>query len=109
MLSDWVKGAGERMVEELAAYPCDVVGDMRELLPAGLRASVAPDDLDDAALLAVAVETIVGMLRHTDALTRELRGAERRSTRMSRRLTVRTRRRLGQVADGLRRLARLPA
>ena len=57
----------------------------------------------------VAVEAIVGMLRHTEALTRELRRAERRSTRMSRRLTVRTRRRLGRAADRLRRVARLPA
>lgn len=71
--AEWFDAAGHRMVDELKAYPCHVVGDLDDLLPAALPVSRSPDarspdDVTDAELAETAVETIVGMLRHAETL-----------------------------------------
>jgi hypothetical protein len=62
----WVSERSAAIVQELRAYPCQVVGDLSDLLRADVGDSVSPDDYDAEALLALAVDTMVGMLRHTD-------------------------------------------
>ncbi|HEX6443561.1 MAG TPA: hypothetical protein VF053_00620 [Streptosporangiales bacterium] len=84
---DWFDAAGHRMVDELKAYPCHVVGDLDDLLPAEVPVSRSPgarspDDVTDAELAQTAVETIVGMLRHAETLTAEGPGPGRRRRRL---------------------------
>jgi hypothetical protein len=72
--ADWFDAAGHRMVDELKAYPCHVVGDLDDLLPVDVPVSRSadarsPDDVTDAEIAQTAVETIVGMLRHAETLT----------------------------------------
>jgi hypothetical protein len=66
-LASWVEQRSKEMVEELASYPCRIVGDLDDLLPAGVQDSRSPDDYDDSELLSLAVSTMVGMLRHTSS------------------------------------------
>ncbi len=69
----WVQDTSRRMIEQLRGYPCQVVGDLEELLPtvAG-DPGVSPDALPAEVLLETAVESIVGMLRNTDRLVTDL-------------------------------------
>lgn len=105
-LADWVRRTGERMAEEARAYPCQIAGDADDLIPAELRSATAPDDLDDAVLLEVAVDTIVQMLRRTDSLSAKPNGSDGAMSTKMRKLTLDTRRRIGQGADRLRRLGK---
>ncbi|AGL17189.1 hypothetical protein [Actinoplanes sp. N902-109] len=68
--SGWVADLAERQIRELSSYPCRIAGELAELRPTGMRAGTTPDELGDAELLHVAVETIVGMLEHADTLSR---------------------------------------
>jgi hypothetical protein len=70
--AEWVAGLAERQIEELAAYPCQVAGDLAELRPVTTRTASAPtpDELDDGQVLAVALETIVDLLGHAESLRR---------------------------------------
>ncbi|MFI7541920.1 hypothetical protein [Actinoplanes sp. NPDC049599] len=64
----WVLDLAEQQIKELDEYPCQVVGDLAELRPAGVRPAAGPDELNDAQVLAVALETIVGLLGHAESL-----------------------------------------
>jgi hypothetical protein len=64
----WVVEMAERQIAELRAYPCEVAGDLAELRPVDLKPAPTPDELDDGALLQTAIETIIGMLGHAEAL-----------------------------------------
>ncbi|MQA80422.1 MAG: hypothetical protein GEV10_18405 [Streptosporangiales bacterium] len=77
-MADWVTTAAKRMVAEFDDFPCQVAGDLDDLVPRDLRASSSPDDLDEASMLHVAVETIVGMLDHTRELVDEMAVREAR-------------------------------
>ncbi len=94
----WVHDLADRQIKELLDYPCDVVGDLEDLRPAGsaAAATTSPDDLDDARLLEAAVDTIIGMLGHADELGRRADAAE--SDVLSR-----LRRRAGSIKRNLRR------
>lgn len=76
--ADWVTAAAERMVAEFDDFPCEIAGDLADLVPRDLRAAPSPDDLDDTAMLRVAVETIVGMLDHTREVLDESAAREAR-------------------------------
>ena len=91
----WVLDLAEQQIKELEEYPCHVVGDLAELRPAGLRQTPTPDELDDAQVLAAAVETIIGLLGHAETLA----GAADRDqahTRLGRRVA-------GRLKRGLRK------
>jgi hypothetical protein len=64
----WVLDLAERQIKELDEYPCQVVGDLAELRPGTMSQQSSPDQLDDAQVLAAAVETIIGLLGHADTL-----------------------------------------
>ncbi|NUS53040.1 MAG: hypothetical protein HOQ22_18625, partial [Nocardioidaceae bacterium] len=66
-LAPWVEQRSKELAEELATYPCHLVGSTDDLLPTGLRESRSPDEYDDTELLDLAVHTIVGMVRHSRA------------------------------------------
>jgi hypothetical protein len=98
----WVLDLAEQQIKELTEYPCEVVGDLEELRPvldpgsAGAPA-LSPDELDDGQVLAVALETIVGLLGHADALAA-------RADRDGGRVGARVKRRAADVwRRGLRR------
>ena len=95
-LADWAAGAAKQMVEDLRGYPCQVAGDLDDLVPGRLDGADSPDDLDDSRLLAVAIETIVGMLGHADSLAKRnddlKRSAEQGLSRRLRRAAGRFRR-----------------
>lgn len=104
--AEWFDAAGHRMVDELKAYPCHVVGDLDDLLPADVPVSRSPDsrspdDVTDAELVQTAVETIVGMLRHAETLTVEVPLPRRR-----RRVPARARGMIRKARSRLRRLRR---
>lgn len=71
--AEWVAGLAEKQIEELAAYPCRVAGDLAELRPVAIRETGTPDDLDDSAVLTTAIETIIGMLSHAEAIDQRSR------------------------------------
>ncbi|MGA8114426.1 MAG: hypothetical protein WCA46_12235 [Actinocatenispora sp.] len=106
-MGEWVAATAKQMVEDLREYPCHISGSLDDLIPVGMAASVAPDDIEDTALLAVAVETIVGMLAHTDAVRR---GVARTGPGVVPAVRSGVSRRLGQAArrlgvfDAVRRL-----
>ncbi|MQA03819.1 MAG: hypothetical protein GEV07_14210 [Streptosporangiales bacterium] len=102
-LADWIRDTAEQMADDVRQYKCDVAGDPADLVPAELREGTAPDEVSEEVLLQTAVETIVGMLKHTDRTTRRMRPAEADMSRRVRRFTVRAKRRLGSAADRLRR------
>jgi hypothetical protein len=66
----WVLDTAERQIKELSDYPCDIVGDLEELRPGAMHQTHSPDELGESQVLQAAIETIVGMLGHADALTR---------------------------------------
>ena len=66
----WVLDLAEAQIKELGDYPCQVAGDLAELRPATMQPAPAPDELDDARVLATAIETIIGLLGHADELSR---------------------------------------
>lgn len=68
----WVESRSAQVVEELSAYPCHVVGDLEDLRPTQFSASRSPDHYTAEELLGVAVESIVGMVRHTDRTVGDL-------------------------------------
>lgn len=76
--ADWLDAAAHRMVDELKAFPCRVVGDLDDLLPTDTAVLRSPDDVTDAELAQTAVETIVGMLRHAETLVAEAQPSPRR-------------------------------
>lgn len=92
-LHPWVVEHGTAIVEELRGIPCDVVGDLDELLPAAEPASgPVPDDVDDSAVAAVAVETISAVLyrshereteQYTNQIARLTDQLERRTARVA--------------------------
>ncbi|GIF14253.1 hypothetical protein [Actinoplanes teichomyceticus] len=65
----WVLALTEERIEELRAYPCDVVGDLDELRPADLRPAVSPDEVTESQLLDVAIEALIGMIGYADGLS----------------------------------------
>ncbi|TCB98347.1 hypothetical protein E0H26_08120 [Micromonospora zingiberis] len=67
--ADWVRDLAERQISELREFPCQVVGDLDELRPARSTPGGSPGAVDDAHLLDVAIETIVDMLGHAEALS----------------------------------------
>ncbi|GIJ12897.1 hypothetical protein ACFFMR_00205 [Micromonospora andamanensis] len=97
--ADWVRELAEQQIKELQDYPCRIVGDLDELRPTVMRQSISPDDLDEEQLLQVAVETIVGMLAHADALSQPPAGDHDNVNVLSR---LRTR-----AAGGVKRRLRL--
>ncbi|NLU77691.1 hypothetical protein HCA58_04620 [Micromonospora sp. HNM0581] len=99
--ADWVREKAEQQIRELQDYPCQVVGDLDELRPTAMRQSISPDELDDHQLLQVAIETIVGMLAHTDALSQRPE-AEHDDVNVLSRLRTRA----GGVRRRLRRVTR---
>ncbi|SCL29279.1 hypothetical protein GA0070616_3855 [Micromonospora nigra] len=68
--AEWVSDLADQQIKELRDYPCQVVGDLAELRPTGMKQTLIPDDLADAQVLDAAIQTIVGMLGHADALGR---------------------------------------
>jgi hypothetical protein len=64
----WVLDLAEQQIKELDEYPCRVVGDLAELRPGAVPQTAGPDELDDARVLATALETIVGLLGHAESL-----------------------------------------
>jgi hypothetical protein len=64
----WVIATGTAMVDEIRTLPCDVVGDLDELLPpADPVTGPIPDDVSDGEVAEVAVETISAVLYQTHA------------------------------------------
>jgi hypothetical protein len=80
------------MVQELRESGCHVVGDLDDLVPRDFADSRSPDDYTAEELLELAVRSMVGMLRHTDAEVQRLE-----STVAT--LRDRLRRLRGQLAD----------
>ncbi|MET0422283.1 MAG: hypothetical protein ABW046_00315 [Actinoplanes sp.] len=70
--SGWVLDQAELQIKELREYPCRIAGDLDELRPVALRDDPAPDEVDDAQVLAAAIETIIGLVGHADALGRRV-------------------------------------
>lgn len=100
-LAEWAQGATKQMVEDLRAYPCQVAGDLEDLVPGRMDGADSPDDIGDDRLLAVAIEAIVGMLDHTDQLAK-------RHDSLKRALNERgLARRLRRAAGRVRRMGRL--
>jgi hypothetical protein len=66
----WVLEVAEQQIKELEAYPCHIVGDLAELRPTSMKQTSSPDELDDGQVLSTAIETIIGMLGHAEALSR---------------------------------------
>ncbi|BCJ32695.1 hypothetical protein Athai_01980 [Actinocatenispora thailandica] len=67
-LGDWVRDAARRQVAELAAFPCEVDGDLTDLVPGELRERGNPDRLSTAELLDASVQTIVDLLERLESL-----------------------------------------
>jgi hypothetical protein len=64
----WVIATGTAMVDEIRTLPCDVVGDLDELLPPDDPVTgPVPDDVSDSVVAEVAVETISAVLYQTHA------------------------------------------
>ncbi|MFC7535208.1 hypothetical protein [Actinoplanes sp. GCM10030250] len=70
--AEWVADLAEQQIKELSEYPCEVVGDLAELRPVGMKQVPTPDELDDGAVLKAAIEAIIGMLGHADELSRQV-------------------------------------
>jgi len=85
---DWVEQRSEAMVEALEAHPCNVIGDLDDLRPPVTAETRAPDDYSTEELLDVAVHTMVGMLRHTDARATKIRERAETAEREVRRLEL---------------------
>jgi len=100
----WAVQAGGEMVEAIKQLPFDVVGDVDDLLP-DPEAEVAPspDDVTDAEVAAVAVETIPALLYDLGDALKEARQAFTHERRIP--LKVHVRRRLGLIR---RKLLRQP-
>jgi hypothetical protein len=98
----WVVERGSAMVEELRTLPIDVVGDLDELVPpADPIAGPVPDDVTDARLLPVAVESISAVLyRRHESETAALRAEADRLTSEA----ERQRETLGKRAARIRQL-----
>lgn len=67
----WVESETRRIAETLREVGCDVVGDLADLEPTGIGASgprttSAPHEVEDAAVLATAADTVVQLLRESD-------------------------------------------
>ena len=88
--AEWVAELAERQIEELADYPCQVVGDLAELRPTGTASARTPDDLGEDEVLRAAIETIIGLLGHADTL-----GGQ--ATRADGTVLAKLRRRAGRV------------
>lgn len=65
----WVLDLAEEQIKELRDYPCQIVGDLDELRPTGMKETTTPDSLDDSRLLRTAIETIIGMLGNAEELS----------------------------------------
>ncbi|WP_306213861.1 hypothetical protein [Actinoplanes sp. RD1] len=65
----WVLDLAEEQIKELDEYACQVAGDLEELRPAGVAPLPTPDELSQEQVLDAAVETIIGLLGHADALS----------------------------------------
>ncbi|MEU4563043.1 hypothetical protein AB0F72_32070 [Actinoplanes sp. NPDC023936] len=99
----WVAEMAEQQIAELRDYPCHVVGDLDELRPANMTETSSPDDLDDSRILATAIETIVGMLEHADALSRQPNADGIRALSLLKdRAAIRLRRTLKRVSSAKR-------
>lgn len=104
-LAGWIRDTSEQMAADVRGYPCHVAGDPADLVTGELRSAAAPDEVTDEQLLTAALDTIAEMLTNTDRTVKRLQpgfSVDRRRRRMS----VETRRQLGQLADRLRRLRR---
>lgn len=69
---EWVATKAAEMVQELRDSGCHLVGDLDDLMPRDVTGSRSPDDYTADELLELAVESLVGMLRHTDEEVRRL-------------------------------------
>lgn len=80
----WVVERGTAMVDALRAASYDIVGDLAELLPPATPPSGPdPDDVDDAAVGRVAVETMAAVLYRsreleTERLTTQIKSLQQR-------------------------------
>ncbi|MEV6303520.1 hypothetical protein AB0M02_29210 [Actinoplanes sp. NPDC051861] len=95
--AEWVLDLAEQQIKELAEYPCDIVGDLSELRPAGVREAPgpAPAELGDSQVLAAAIEAIIGMLGHAESLgDRVDHSYEQRFQRLTERATGKVKRTL---------------
>ncbi|MFR9775949.1 hypothetical protein ACL02O_07785 [Micromonospora sp. MS34] len=84
--AEWVSDLAEQQIKELQDYPCQIVGNLDELRPAGMKQSRTPDELDDGQILETAIETIVAMLGHAESLSQK---ADRRYEEVLSRLRTR--------------------
>lgn len=72
---EWAAWAAEKsasLIAELAAYECDLVGDLADLTPRVPPTATSPDDLAADELLQTAVEVVVGMLEQVDHTVQDL-------------------------------------
>jgi hypothetical protein len=58
----WAIQRARRMVDEVRALGVRVVGELTELVPPPAPARRAPDEVDESAVLAVAVEAILAFV-----------------------------------------------
>ncbi|RIV39954.1 hypothetical protein [Micromonospora radicis] len=94
----WVADLAEQQIEELRGYPCRIAGDLDDLRPRRLTPGDSPDTVADGHLLDIAVETIVELLGHAEALSeRAERPAEDTLTRLRNRAAGGVRRRLRAI------------
>lgn len=60
----WAEEKSGDLIAELRAYPCDLTGDLSDLIPRITAGVNSPDELSEEVLLKTAVEVIIGMLEH---------------------------------------------
>jgi len=68
----WVRERSQQMIEDLAAYPCDLIGDLTDLEPRLDPDALSPDEVGEAELNRVAVTALAEMVR--------VRNAERKAS-----------------------------
>lgn len=98
----WAVEVGTEIVEKLRSLPYDVVGDLNELVPVATREpGASPDDVTDAEVAAVAVETVPALLFGLGEELAEARQAYNDERNLG--LTTHVRRNLGKVKRKLLR------
>lgn len=60
--AEWLAARSQQMIDELAAYPCTLVGDLDDLLPRLDPTAGSPDEVTDAEIAAVAVRASAELL-----------------------------------------------
>ena len=73
----WAIRRAEQMVDDVRALPLSVVGDLAELVPPPAAGGRAPDQVDDSAVLDVAVQAILALVeRAADRPSNRVPGRE---------------------------------